>query len=80
VINLFNPKPHFTSKHEGYWTKLTSEARTRKAEEPVLNLHQKKKVFLQPKTSCRKQRLQVFLVVYNTAKQNKPFSDSEFMN
>jgi hypothetical protein len=43
VINLFNPKPHFTSKHEGYWTKLTSEARTRKAEEPVFNLQKKKK-------------------------------------
>jgi hypothetical protein len=59
-FNVLSLKNYFTSKCEGCYACLSSDERTTKTKDLVLNL-KNNKAFLQPKITCRKQLLkQVF--------------------
>jgi hypothetical protein len=78
VFKEYNLKRHHETKHSEFGCKLSKEERKIKAAECVKRLKKQQTLFTKQSTLQNSATEASFMVAYNLAKRNKPFSDGEF--
>lgn len=79
VFKEYNLKRHHQTKHVDLLKSLSAEERKKKATEYVQRLKKQQAVYFKQSASQDAATEASFVVSYNLAKRNKPFSDGEFL-
>ena len=79
VFKEYNLKRHHETKHNEFGCKLSEEERKKKAAECVKKLKKQQTLFTKQSTLQDSATEASFMIAYNLAKRNKPFSDGEFV-
>ncbi|KAG8236636.1 hypothetical protein J437_LFUL019238 [Ladona fulva] len=75
----YNLKRHHETKHNEFGCKLSEEERKKKAAKCVTKLKKQQTLFTKQSTLQDSATEASFMIAYNLAKRNKPFSDGEFV-
>ena len=79
VFKEYNLKRHHQTKHVDFGKTLSAEERRKKATDYVQRLKKQQTVIFKQSASQDAATEASFVVSYNLAKRNKPFSDGEFL-
>lgn len=79
IFKEYNLKRHFATKHPGYCSGLSEEAQAQKSRQLVEQLKKQQNLFTKQSKTQEAAVKASFVVAYNVAKENKAFSDSEFV-
>lgn len=79
VLKEYNINRHYSTKHSGYGSNLSSAERETRAKELAKKLVKQQNVFGKAKIAQEAATDASFVVAYNIAKHSKPFSDGEFV-
>ena len=79
IFKEYNLKRHHETKHNEFGCKLSEEEHKKKAAECVTKLKKQQRLFTKQSTLQDSATETSFMIAYNLAKRNKPFSDGEFV-